>query len=64
MAGYYRVNISIDSLVSKRTDNATILSVLVKTYPGSRNTNILKLVKVRLGISRSFNKLEVGAGDA
>jgi hypothetical protein len=36
----------------------------IKTYPGSWNTNILKLVKVRLGKGGSFNELEVEAGYA
>jgi hypothetical protein len=38
-------------------------SVLDGRVPGSRNTNILKLIKVRLGKGGSFHKLEVEAGD-
>jgi CDGSH-type Zn-finger protein len=38
-------------------------SVLDGRVPGSRNTNILKLVKVRLRKGGSFHKLEVEAGD-
>jgi hypothetical protein len=53
-----KVAVRIDSF--KRT---AIMHDIV-TYPGSRNTNFLKLVKVGLGIGGSLDELEVDAGDA
>lgn len=53
-----KVSVRID--FSKRT---AIMHDIV-TYPGSRNTNVLKLIKVRLGIGGSLDELKVDAGDA
>lgn len=56
----------LDDILQKRHEEDSNRACMhdIKTYPGSRNTNVLKLVKVRLGKGGSFNELEVEAGYA
>ena len=56
--------VRIDSLRGIGFPKRTTIMHDVVTYPGSRNTNFLKLVKVRFGIGGSLDELKVDAGDA